>query len=39
MDPSSNSTHREYNFERTTLLKPKGLVLLFVSTELSPNDA
>lgn len=27
MDPSSNSTHREYNFERRTLLKPKGLVL------------
>lgn len=37
MDSSSNSTHREYTFEGEILLKPKGLVLLFVSTELS-ND-
>lgn len=37
MDSPSNSTHREYNFERRILLKPKGLVLLFVSTELSPQ--
>lgn len=35
MDSASNSTHREYTFEEGILLKPKGLVLLSVSTELS----